>query len=144
MIIVDANVLLYAYNVASEHHARCRDWLEATLSGTEPVGLPWQTVLAFIRIATHPRVFQRPLPAHEAIAVVDEWFACPQVTVVEPSGGYWALLKRQLVDAQVTGALVTDAALAALALEHGAKLCTTDRDFTRFRGLKLSSPTDPG
>jgi len=142
VIIVDANVLLYAYNVASEHHLRCREWLEATLNGAEPVGLPWQTVLAFIRIATHPRVFQRPLPMQEAIAIVDEWFACPQVMIVEPADGYWLLMKRQLVDAQVSGALVTDAALAALALEQGAKLCTTDRDFARFRGLRLLSPSD--
>lgn len=140
MILLDANVLLYAYNASSEHHERCRSWFEAALDGTEQVGLPWQTILAFIRIATNPRVFQRPLGPVEAVAIVDEWLACPRVLVVHPSERYWPLLKTQLVDAQVSGPLVSDAALASLALEQGARLCTTDRDFARFRGLKTVDP----
>lgn len=140
MIILDANVLLYAYNPSSEHHARCRAWLESALNDAEQVGLPWQTVLAFVRIATNPRVFQRPLGIAAAVAIVEEWLACPAVILVGPSDGYWSLLKEQLVDAQVSGPLVTDAALAALAIEQGARLCTTDRDFRRFLGLKLIDP----
>lgn len=140
MIILDANVLLYAYNSASEQHDRCRNWLEAALNGTEQIGLPWQTLVAFIRIATHPRVFRRPLLVAEAVEVVDEWLACPQVMLVEPADGHWARLKQHLIDAQASGALVPDAALAALALEQGATLCSTDRDFARFRELKLVNP----
>ena len=143
MILLDANVLLYACNAASEHHEHCRRWLESALNGPEQVGLPWQTVLAFVRIATHPRVFQRPMLAAEAIAIVDDWLACPQVMTVGPADGHWTLLKRQLVEGQAIGPLVTDAALAALALEQGATLCTTDRDFARFRGLKLLDPLEP-
>lgn len=142
MIILDANVLLYAYHPASERHERCRAWLEKTLNGSEQVGLPWQTLLAFIRIATHPRVFQRPLRAADAIEIVEEWLACPPVILVGPADHYWPLLKQQLIDAQVSGPLVTDAALASLAIEQGATLCTTDRDFARFRGLKLLNPLE--
>lgn len=143
MILLDANVLLYAYNAASEHHERCRRWLESALNGPEQVGLPWQTVLAFIRISTHPREFQRPMRVAEATAIVDEWLACPRVMIVGPADGHWIALKRQLIEGQATGPLVTDAALAALALEQGATLCTTDRDFARFRGLKLLDPLEP-
>lgn len=140
MIILDANVLLYAYNPASAHHGACRAWLDHALNGSEQVGLPWQTLLAFIRIATNSRVFERPLDATEAAGIVDEWLACPQVLIVQPAHDYWAVLKEQLQSAQVAGPLVTDAALASLALELGARLCTTDRDFTRFLGLKIVDP----
>lgn len=140
MIILDANVLLYAYNASSEHHAACRAWVEQAFNGSEQIGLPWQTVLAFLRIATNSRVFERPLRASEAAAIVDEWLACPWVIVVQPDRDYWQLLKEQLHAAQVSGPLVTDAALATLALQQGARLCTTDRDFTRFGGLRLIDP----
>lgn len=144
MIVVDANVLLYAYNRRSEHHEACRSWLESALRGRDSIGLGWPTVLAFVRIATNPRVFAHPLPIAEAVGIVDEWFDCPAVVLVEPSPAYWATLRRQLVDGQVAGPLVSDAALASLALEHGATLCTTDRDFRRFQGLRLVDPTAAG
>lgn len=142
MIVLDANVLLYAYNPASGHHGACRVWLERALNGSEQIGLPWQTLLAFIRITTNNRVFERPLTAAEAVAIVDEWLACPTVVVVQPAHDYWTILKEQLVSAQVAGPLVTDAALASLALEVGARLCTTDRDFARFRGLRIVDPRE--
>ena len=140
MIVVDANVLLYAYNPASKHHESCRAWLEAAINGTEPVGLPWQTIMAFLRIATSPRVFERPLDCADAVLIVDEWLACQTVILVEPSQDFWRVLKEQLRDAQISGPLVSDAAMASLALEHGATICTTDRDFQRFRGLRLLDP----
>ena len=142
MIVLDANVLLYAYNPASSHHGACRAWLERALNGSEQIGLPWQTLLAFIRIASNNRVFERPLTAAEAAAIVDELLACPGVVVVQPAHDYWTILKEQLDSAQVAGPLVTDAALASLALEVGARLCTTDRDFTRFRGLRIVDPRE--
>ena len=142
MIVLDANVLLYAYNPASAHHGACRAWLERALNGTEQVGLPWQTVLAFVRIATNSRVFERPLAAAEAAAIVDEWLACPRVLIVHPGHDYWTILKEQMDSAQVTGPLVSDAALASLAIEVGARLCTTDRDFARFRGLRIVDPRE--
>ena len=140
MIVVDANILLYAYNPGSTHHESCRAWLEESINGTEPVGLPWQAILAFLRISTSPRVFERPLDCAEAVLIVDELLACPTVILVEPSQDYWRVLKEQLRDAQISGPLVSDAALASLALEHGAAICTTDRDFQRFRGLRVLDP----
>lgn len=142
MIVVDANVLLYAYNRRSEYHEACRAWLERSLQGREQVGLSWTTILAFVRIATNPRVFERPLPISEAVGIVEEWLNCPAVVLVEPSPAYWTTLREQLVAGQATGALVSDAALASLALEHGASLCTKDRDFRRFHGLRLMDPTE--
>ena len=140
MILVDANLLLYAYHPRAEQHERARAWLEAALSGPEPVGLPWSTVLAFLRLATSPRVFARPLSTAEAEIIVSTWLAESSVVLVSPGDRYWEILRALLIDAQVTGPLVTDAALAALAIEHGATLATTDRDFARFRGLRLSDP----
>jgi uncharacterized protein len=125
---------------ASEHHHSCRDWLERALNGAEQVGLAWQVVLAFIRIGTNPRVFTRPLSPSEAIGVVEEWLERPQVVLLHPFGQAWALFKEQVRAGQASGPLIMDAALAALALEHGGRLCTTDRDFTRFAGLELVDP----
>jgi toxin-antitoxin system PIN domain toxin len=140
MILVDANLLLYAYHQRAEQHERARAWLEAALSGLEPVGLAWSTILAFLRIATSPRVFERPLSAAEAEAVASSWLDEPAVVLVDPGARYWEILRTLLVDAQVTGSLVPDAALAALAIEQGATLVTTDRDFLRFRGVRLEDP----
>lgn len=142
MKLLDVNVLLYAHDTSSAHHARCRDWLLRALKGDEPVGLPWQTLLGFLRIVTNVRAVQRPLAPAEASAIVSRWLARPQAVIVEPGERYWSILQDLLQRAQVKGALVTDAALAALAIEQGATLCTTDRDFRRFDGLKLLDPSE--
>jgi toxin-antitoxin system PIN domain toxin len=140
VILVDANVLLYAYQPRSEHHASCRAWVEEAFSGEEPVCLAWVTVLAFIRISTNPRIFEAPLRPAEAVAVVSSWLARPAVSVLEGGEECWEILRELLVAAQVTGPLVMDAYLAALALENGATLATTDRDFARFPKLRLHNP----
>ncbi len=141
MKLIDANILLYAYDrSASQHHEPCRRWLEAALNGGELVGLPWQTLLAFIRLSTHARVVRQPASAEQACAIVAEWLEHPNVVVPEPLERFWKILHGQLVDAQVVGPLVTDAALAALALEQGAVLCSTDKDFRRFQGLRIENP----
>ena len=140
MILVDANVLLYAYDPRSEAHERCRTWLQQVLSGEEAVCLAWVTVLAFIRISTNPRIFEQPLLAAEATAAVSSWLERPTVSVLEAGERCWEIFRRLLVEAQVSGPLVMDAFLAALALENGATLVTTDRDFTRFPNLKLRNP----
>ncbi|MGE0630658.1 MAG: TA system VapC family ribonuclease toxin [Hyphomicrobiaceae bacterium] len=142
MKLLDANVLLYAYNSDSPHHEVCRVWLERAFNGTEPIALPWQTVLAFIRIATNPRATSRPLSIEQACNIVSRWLEQPNVAVVTPTEQYWQVLQDILVEAHVSGPLVTDAALAALALEQGATLCSTDRDFRRFRGLKMFDPLE--
>jgi uncharacterized protein len=141
--LLDANILLYAYDSDSSHHAACRSWLEAAFNSEEIVALPWQTLLAFVRICTNPRATKRPLKSAEACEIVSGWLNQVNVSVIGAGERFWELLKNQLLEAQVTGPLVTDAALAALALEHGATLCSVDKDFRRFRGLKLVDPTDP-
>lgn len=143
MKLLDANILLYAYNSDSPHHDKCRVWLEESFNAPDPIALPWQTVLAFIRIVTNPRATARPLSSEHACNIVSGWLEHPTVTIVEPAERFGVLLRELILEAQVSGSFVTDAALAALALEHGATLCSTDRDFRRFRGLKLIDPLEP-
>jgi toxin-antitoxin system PIN domain toxin len=142
MTMVDANVMLYAYHRRAAQHERCRAWVETEFSSGAAVRLPWATIVAFLRISTNPRVFERPLTTTEAEAAVSSWLALPSVSSVDPGERYWDVLRSLLHGAQVTGPLVTDAALAALAIEHGATLCTTDRDFVRFPGLRTFNPLD--
>ncbi|TDI43442.1 MAG: PIN domain-containing protein [Acidobacteria bacterium] len=132
MIVVDANILLHAYNPRSEFHEACRRWIEDEFSSPSPVGLPWLTVWAFLRISTNPRAFEKPLAMKEAEAIASSWFETSPVRVVAPGEHYWEIFSNLLLDAQVSGPLVTDAALAALAIENGASVCTSDRDFARF------------
>jgi toxin-antitoxin system PIN domain toxin len=140
MIVVDTNLLLYAYNPSAGQHEEARAWLEKVLSGTEPVALPWAVVLAFLRIGTNPRAFPQPLTIAEAVAIVSEWFAQPIVRVIEPTERHWTLLSAILPGAQVKGPLVTDAHLATLTIEHGATLYSTDGDFSRFPRLRWRNP----
>ncbi len=140
MIVVDATVLLYAYHPQAAAHPRCRAWLEQALSGEEPVVISWVTLLAFVRIITNPRVFEQPLLAGEALAIVASWLARPAFSVLEAGEGCWEIFRRVVAEGQVAGPLVMDAFLAALALENGATLATTDRDFTRFPKLELLNP----
>lgn len=143
MIVVDANVLLYAHDASSPHHAAASDWLTATIDGPEHVGLGLVTLLAFLRIATDPRIVSQPLPPAEAISIVEEWLERPNVSLIGPSNRHWRTLAEQVDHGQAKGPLVMDAHLAALALEHGAVLATTDRDFRRFPGLRTIDPTAP-
>lgn len=140
MILVDSNILLYAFDSSSPHHETARNWLEATLAAREQVGLTWATILAFLRISTSPRLLDHPLSTDEATAIVSNWLQMPAITVLAPGEGHWEILHNLLLEGQVRGPLVTDAHLAALAIEHGATLCTTDRDFTRFPGLRVLNP----
>lgn len=142
MTLIDANVLLYAYHPRAAQHERCRTWVEAEFASGSAVGIAWATIVAFLRISTNPRVFERPLATAEAEAVVSSWLAVPSVSPVDPGERYWEILCDLLHRAQVTGPLVTDAALAALAIEHGATLCTTDRDFARFPRLRTFNPLE--
>lgn len=142
MILVDANILLYAYHPRSPHHGRAKSWLERVFGGEELVRLSWSTLLAFVRISTNPRAFEHPLLIGEATDIVASWLDLPMVSTIEPDERYWQILRDLLVEAQISGPLVSDAALAALALEHGASLCTSDRDFSRFHGLKLLNPLE--
>ncbi len=140
MILVDANVLLYAEDSRNPHHAQARGWWDEQLSGSEPVCLCWTVVSAFIRIGTNARVFNRPLTPDEATDRVTSWMAQPCVRIVRPIERHWDVFRSLLLDAEARGNLVTDAHLAALAIEHGYKLCSTDSDFARFPRLKWRNP----
>jgi toxin-antitoxin system PIN domain toxin len=140
MIVPDANLLLYAYNSSAPDHARAKDWWEQALSSDESVGLGWQTTTAFIRISTNPRAYAHPLSAREAAAIVQTWLDQPNAHAIVPTARHWGIFHQLIVEAQATGPLVMDAHLAALALEHGATLCSHDADFSRFKGLRVFDP----
>jgi uncharacterized protein len=141
LILFDASVLLNAYHTRSASHAACRLFLEEKLSGIVPTALCWPSILAFLRIGTNPRVFEHPLSRTEASAIVSTWLAQPAVVLLEPGERFWTILENLIETAQIVGPMMTDAALAALAIEHGAVLATTDRDFTRFPALATVDPS---
>lgn len=142
MKLVDVNVLLYAYDREASLHGACSAWLEAAFNSEELVCLPWQTLLTFVRITTNSKAYKRPLQNTEACDIISGWIARPNVRVIEAGERFWDVLRAQIVEAQVSGPLVSDAALAALAIEHGADMVSVDRDFRRFRGLRLIDPTE--
>ena len=139
-MILDANVLLYARNVDDARHAQAKQVVEEALNGPRRVGLPWQTLTAFLRIATHPRVFHAPLSAAEATRQVEEWLAAPAAWVPSTGPDHAAVLLSLVSDLRITGPLVMDAHLAALAIEHGVGIWSTDADFARFPGLRWEDP----
>jgi toxin-antitoxin system PIN domain toxin len=140
VIILDANLLLYAYDASSPQHARARVWLELVFSGGVPIGLPWQTVAAFLRIVTNSRLPGERLTAEAAARIVDRWLEQPGVRLLSQGDGHWPLLRQMMVEGQASGVLVSDAQLAALTIEHGGVLHTTDRDFARFPKLRWVNP----
>jgi uncharacterized protein len=139
-VILDANVLLYARNRDDARHERAREFLEGALNGPHRVGLPWQTLTAFLRIATHARVFPRPLTPDQAATQVEAWLAGPATWVPVPGADHASVLLELVRDQRVTGPLVSDAHLAALALENGTGIWSTDADFARFPGLRWEDP----
>jgi toxin-antitoxin system PIN domain toxin len=138
--LVDLNVLLYAINRDSAHHAACLRWWEAALNDDEPIGLAWVVLLGFLRVVTHPRLLPRPLSSEAAIERVDTWLAQPPVRVVGETEEHWRVLKELLADAGTIGNLTTDAHLASLAIAYGATLVSCDADFGRFRALRWENP----
>lgn len=140
MKLPDVNLLLYAYDDQSPRHERAKAWLEETLAGPETVAFAWAVLLAFLRISTHPRIFERPLAPEAALDLVDAWLAQPAATIAHPTPGHARVLRDLLLTAGTAGNLVPDAHLAALAVEHGAELCSSDADFSRFAGVHWVDP----
>jgi len=140
VILVDANILIYAIDQDSPHHVRARRWLEEALSGDTWVGLPWIVILAFIRVTTRSGIVRSPLPPHQALAFVDSWLGQPHVTAVGPGEHHWSILSNLLRARGTAGNLTSDAHVAALALEYGGTIVSTDNDFRRFSGVTHFNP----
>lgn len=140
MILVDANLLVYAHVSSMAQHAAARRWLDGRLSGNAQVGLPWPSVLAFVRLVSNPRVFARPLAVKDAWKQVTSWLEVPVVWVPAPTDRHRHVLGELLGKSAFRPNLVPDAHLAALAVEHGLLLCSTDGDFARFPGLRWENP----
>jgi uncharacterized protein len=138
--LIDVNLLLYAVDSTSKHHELAKQWIEEALSGSETVALPWHVLTAFVRLTTRPAVMSNPLTPDEAMDYVDEWLAQSCVAVVQPTLRHAALLRELLNAVGTAGNRVPDAHLAALAIEHGATLCSRDADFSRFPGLHWLDP----
>ena len=140
MNLVDANLLLYAVMSGYEQHPRARAWLEDQLNGPVRVGLPWVSLMAFLRIGTNHRVFARPMPPELAWGHVESWLALPAVWVPGPTDRHGQVLGAVIRQARPKAGLLTDAHLAAIAIEHGLTICSTDSDFARFDGLRWVNP----
>jgi toxin-antitoxin system PIN domain toxin len=138
--LVDANILIYAHVNSFNHHPAARDWLDRQLNGTAPVGLPWESVLAFLRLVTNPRLFERAEPIAEAWRQALAWWACEPAWIPQATERHAELLGEFLALPGVHANLVPDAHLAALAVEHGLTLCSADGDFARFPGLRWVNP----
>lgn len=140
MIVVDANLLIYAVNRDAPLHRRAKRWLEAAIAGPETVGLSWNVLLAFLRLTTRAGVFRNPLAVESAFDVVDTWLDQPVVTTIEPAARHLRVLRDLVLPLGMGGNLTSDAHLAALAIEHSALLCSTDSDFARFARLRWRNP----
>jgi hypothetical protein len=140
VILVDANVLVYAYVVGFPEHEAAREWLDERLSGSDRVGLPWESLTAFLRLTTNPRVFERPATVARVWRQVEEWLECEPAWIPLPTDRHQQVLGTLLAAAGPGGNLVPDAHLAALALEHGLTVASTDGDFARFPGVRWQNP----
>lgn len=140
VILIDANILVYAHVSSFAQHRVAREWLDRQLNGPAPVGLPWASVLAFLRLVTNSRVFEHPESMADAWGQVQAWLACETVWSPEATERHADVLGEILKLPGMRGNLVPDAHLAALAIEHGLTLCSTDGDFARFRALRWLNP----
>lgn len=140
MVLVDANVLLYAVDRSSAGHQRARSWLDASLGGREAVGLAWIALLAFVRIGTNAAILPNPMTGDEALGQIETWLAAPAAVIVHPTPRHASLLRGLVREVGAAGNLTNDAHLAVLAIEHGADIVSFDRDFARFPGLRHRLP----
>lgn len=144
MILVDANILLYALDRLHPINKKARSWWDRQLSGSGPVCLCWNVLSAFIRISTNPRVYERPLSLDQACDYVQSWLEQPCTRIIRPTERHWIIFRRLLTEGQASANLVTDAHIAALAIEHGCTLMSTDVDFSRFPKLDWRNPLVSG
>jgi toxin-antitoxin system PIN domain toxin len=140
VIVLDANLLIYAYDSGATQHKKARTWIEDTFSGLDTIGLPWQAISAFLRFMTNRRLPGTRFSVEQASQVVDGWLLQPNTRALTPGDQHWTLLRRMIVEGQAPGGLVSDAVIAALTIEYGGVLHTADRDFARFPGLRWENP----
>ena len=140
MKLVDANLLLYAIDTTAPRHKRARAWVETALSASETIGFTWLVLLAFLRLSTSARIFRTPLEPSDAFELIDGWLSRPNATVLHPTDRHASLLRDLLMPLGTAGNLTSDAHLAALSLEHGAELCSSDADYARFPGVRWQDP----
>jgi uncharacterized protein len=140
VIVLDANILIYAYSASSAEYDRAHKWVEDTFSGDELIGLPWQTISAFARVLTNSNLPGERYSAKEIVSFIQEWMELPNLRLLSPGVRHWAVFQKVLLEGQARGPMITDAQLAALTIEYGGVLHTTDRDFLRFPGLRWVNP----
>lgn len=140
MILVDANLLVYAHVGSFPQHPAAREWLDERINGTAPVGLPWPSLLGFVRLVSNPRIFDRPSSVTTAWRQVESWLTTESTWIPLPTERHREILAPLMTSAEGRANLVPDAHLAALAVEHGLVLCSTDGDFARFDGLQWINP----
>lgn len=140
MIVIDANLLIYAYDSASPLYEKSLAWLEDAFSRMDPVGLPWQSIAAFLRVMTNRKLHGRQYSLNEAAEIIDAWMAQSNVRILTATDDHWFQLRRMILEGSASGALASDAEIAAITIEYGGVLHTTDRDFARFPGLRWTNP----
>ena len=140
MIVPDLNLLVYAYNDGAPHHRAARRWWEDLINGAERVGVPWIVATGFIRLMTHPRALTSPIALADAVGHLGDRFRYAHVTPINPGAGHLTHLQQTLAKAGVGANLVTDAHIAALAIEYQAEVHSNDGDFSRFPGLRWRNP----
>jgi hypothetical protein len=144
MLLADVNVLVYAHREDAADHAQYRAWLEAVLGSDAAYGFSELVLSGFLRVITHPRIFREPTPLDRALAFVGEIRERPNAVSIAPGARHWEIFTRYCLDCGVKGSMVTDAYLAALAVESGCEWISTDRDYARFPGLRWRHPLKPG
>jgi toxin-antitoxin system PIN domain toxin len=142
MKLVDLNLLIYAVNRDAPHHVSAKSWWEEILTESEPVALSWMVILGFLRITTSGRIMPAPLSDLQALELVEDWLRLPGVVVLSPTDRHWTILRGLILSLGTAGNLTSDAHLAALAIEHGATLYSTDNDFSRFSQVRWVNPID--
>ena len=140
MRLLDANILVYSFVRAMPQHQKAKSWLDPVLNDVARVGIPWYTSLAFVRLVSNPRIFERPASISDAWKQVQDWLDCESVWIPEPTERHVEVMKTLLNQPGLTSNHVPDAHLAGLAIEYGLVVCTTDTDFQRFSGIKTENP----
>ncbi len=140
MIFPDINLLIYAYDSASIHHKICAPWLEEMVNGDQPVCFSWHTIMGFMRILTTLRMVPKPFSTQEVLDIADSLMQNPNSKMLNPGDRYFEIFRRLVIDTGISGARLADAHIAALAIEHGATVASSDKDFMVFDGLKLINP----